>query len=41
MASEVGNGEVDKERTHCQERVRPVKEDDSWQRSERTAKEDW
>ena len=40
MASEVGNGEVDKGRTRCQGRVRPVKEDDSWQRSERTAKEE-
>ena len=39
-ASEVGNGEVDKGRTCCQGRVMPVKEDDGWQRSERTAKEE-
>ena len=40
VTSEVGNGEVDKGRTCCQGRVRPVKEDDGWQRSERTAKEE-
>ena len=41
MANEVSNKEeVDKGRTCCQRRARPVKENDSQQRSERTAKEE-
>ena len=32
--------EVEKGRTGCQRRARPLKEGDSWQRSERLAKEE-